>query len=514
MATIPERYNASVLLDSNLDAGRSDKVAIYCGDEKITYGHLFDRVCRMGRALLELGVRREERVLLVLADTPAFPVAFLGAMRIGAVPVPVNPLSRAEDYRYFVEDTNARFIFADDAFVEKLTEALHGYPEQVSLISTGGNKSAMYIMADLMAGQSGELSPTDTHRDDMAFWLYTGGSTGNPKGVVHRHHDIPYTCETYARHVLGITEDDVAFSRALYHAYGLGNSISFPFWVGASSVLSPDRPTPLGTLETVQRFRPTLFFSVPTLYNAILNDPKSTQYDLSSIRLCLSAAEPLPPDTWRRWYETFDLSILDGIGSTEMLHIFCSNTSDEIKPGSTGKPVPGYELRLLDEEERPVGPGETGDLHVKGDSSAPYYWNQPAKSEQTMRGDWVFTGDRYRVDEEGFYWYEGRADDMIKVGGEWVSPIEIENTLLEHHIVHEAAVVGVPIDGIMRVKAVVVLANDLSTSTDPARELQDWCKDRLQRYQYPHIIDFVEEMPKTTLGKIQRFKLREATKVE
>jgi benzoate-CoA ligase family protein len=359
MLTVPERYNVSLMLDSNLEAGRSSKVAIYCPEERITYGDLFDRVCRMGRALLELGVRREERVLLVLGDTPVFPIAFLGAIRIGAVPVPVNPLFHAGDYHYFGENTSARFIISDEAFVSKLTEALRGYQEPVTIISTGGEKSGTLMMADMLAGQHGELPPADTHRDDMAFWLYSSGSTGKPKGVVHLHHDIPYTCETYARHVLGITEEDVAFSRVLFHAYGLGNSISFPFWVGTSSVLYPDRPTPQGILEPMQRFRPTLFFSVLTLYNAILNGPASVQYDLSSIRKCISAAEPLPPATWRRWHETFGLSILDGIGSTEMLHIFCSNTSNEVRPGSSGKPVPGYDLLLLDEEERPVAQGGT-----------------------------------------------------------------------------------------------------------------------------------------------------------
>jgi benzoate-CoA ligase family protein len=513
MLTIPERYNVSLMLDSNLAAGRSSKVAIYCAEERLTYGDLFDRVCRMGRALLELGVRREERVLLVLGDTPAFPIAFLSAIRIGAVPVPVNPLFRAEDYRYFVEDTSARFIVSDEAFASKLVEALQGYQEPVTIISTGSEKSGTLRMADMLAAQHGELPPADTHRDDMAFWLYSSGSTGNPKGVVHLHHDIPYTCETYARHVLGITEEDITFSRVLFHAYGLGNSISFPFWVGASSVLYPDRPTPQGILETVLRFRPTLFFSVPTLYNAILNDPASVQYDLSSIRKCISAAEPLPPSTWQRWHETFGLSILDGIGSTEMLHIFCSNTSDEVRPGSSGKPVLGYDLLLLDEEECPVAQGGTGNLYVKGDSSAPCYWNQPEKSKKTMRGQWVFTGDRYRVDEEGFYWYEGRVDDMIKVGGEWVSPIEIENMLLEHPAVGEVAVVGVQVEGIMRIKAVVVLVKDLSPSAVLTCELQEWCKNRLQRYKYPHYIDFAEALPKTLTGKIQRFKLRETTLV-
>jgi benzoate-CoA ligase family protein len=364
-------------------------------------------------------------------------------------------------------------------------------------------------LAELLAGVQAELPAATTHRDDVAFWLYSGGSTGHPKGVVHLQRDVPATCATYARTVLGITADDIVFSRALYHAYGLGNCLTFPFSVGAAAVLSPERPTPQAILQTVQQYQPTILGLVPTLYNAILNDPLAPGADLSSVRLSISAAEPLPAETWRRWQATFGQTLLDGIGSTELLHIFCSNTLQAVRPGSSGKPVPGYELRLLDEEGRSVAAGVVGDLHVKGASAAPYYWRRREQSLQTFRGEWTCTGDRYRCDTDGFYWYEGRADDMIKVGGEWVSPIAIEAALLAHPTVYEAAVVGVPIDGIMRIKAAIILVEQAQPSAALTAELQEWCKSRLERYQYPHLVEFVAELPKTATGKIQRFKVRE-----
>jgi benzoate-CoA ligase len=509
MFTCPERYNASELVDANLAAGRGNKVAIYCGDEQVTYNELYERTCSMGRTLSALGVDREQRVLLVLDDTPVFPVAFFGSIRIGAVPVPVNPLFKAADYRFFLEDTGARVVVVEQSHLDTLTQALSDFPEPVTIILATGDAPGTRSLEELIAAHRGELPAANTHRDDMAFWLYSSGSTGKPKGVVHLQRDIPYTCETYARHVLGIAETDVIFSRVLYHAYGLGNSLTFPFSVGAATVLHPGRPTPQSVLSTVERFRPTLFGMVPTLFNAMLNDPAATDYDLSSIRLCISAAEPLPAETWRRWQKRYGLTILDGIGSTEMLHIFCSNSADALRPGSSGKPVPGYELMLLDEDGAPVKTGEAGNLMVNGDSAAPFYWHQREKSRRTFRGEWVATGDRYRCDADGFYWYEGRSDDMIKVGGEWVSPIDIENALLEHPVVHEVAVVGVQIDGIMRIKATVVCIGDQGPTPLLIGTLQDWCKGRLQRYQYPHTIEFVSELPKTTTGKIQRYMLRE-----
>ncbi len=512
MITVPEWYNASVIVDRNLETGREDKVAIYCGDEQVSYGDLARRINRFGHALKgELAIRQEDRILLVLDDTPSFPVAFFAAMRIGAVPVPVNTLVDADEYRFFIENSRARIVVADGKFHEKVRDALYGVEEPVALVLTNGREDGAHILEDLLESGEDELSPADTHKDDAAFWLYSSGSTGNPKGVVHLHHDIDYTCETYARHVLEVDESDLTFSTTkLFHAYGMGNGISFPYWAGASSILLPGKPTPEAVLETIKRFEPTLLFSAPTLYNAILNYPQATDYDLSSVRFGVSAAEALPAHVWRRWKEMFGVTILDGIGSTEMLHIFISNTPDELKPGSSGKPVPGYEAKILDEHEHPVEePGEAGYLSVKGDSAAAYYWRNYEKTKGTMKGEWLFAGDWYRVDEDGFFWYEGRSDDMIKVSGLWVSPVEVENALGDHEAVIEAAAVGVEVEGLTRIKAFVILREGYEGSDGLVEELQEWSKNNLKRYQYPHIMEFVDELPKTATGKIQRFKLRE-----
>jgi benzoate-CoA ligase len=511
MVTVPERYNVSSLLDRNLEAGRGEKVAILCGDERITYRELLRRVNRFGSALRARGLRREERVVLVLNDSPAFPTAFYGAARIGCVPVPANPLLKWEDQRYFIADSYARAVVCDQEHYEKVQRALDGYPERVEVIVANGSAPGATSLDDLLRSGQDELSPADTHRDDAAFFLYSSGSTGNPKGVVHLQHDIPYTCETYAKHVLRITERDVTFSSSkLFHAYGFGNNMSFPYWAGATTVLYPGRPAPQVVLETIQRYRPTIFFCVPTLYNAILNFPDCRKYDLSSVKSCVSAAEALPPEIWRRWKETFGLVILDGIGTTEMLHIFMSNTAEAIKPGSSGKPVPGYEVKILDDDGQPVKRGQAGHLLVRGDSAAAYYWHFHEKSKATMAGDWMRTGDWYRLDEDGFAWYEGRSDDMMKVGGLWVSPIEVENVLIEHAAVVEAAVVGVPVEGLNRMKAYVILREGHTGSAALVEALQKWCKERLARYEYPQIIEFVPDLPKTITGKIQRFKLRQA----
>jgi benzoate-CoA ligase len=493
-----ERYNASTLIDANLAAGRGAHTALFFGDERISYDELFARVCAMGWLLHEWGIERENRVLLVLGDTPAFPVAFFGALRIGAVPVAVNPLYKASDYQFFLTDSDARLVVTDAAQLDKVNEAIAAHGASVNII-------VAEELNELLAEQDTMLIPADTHRDDMAFWLYSSGSTGNPKGVVHLHRNLSATCETYGKHVLELTEHDIVFGRVLFHAYGLGNALSFPFCAGAASVLVPGRLAPRGLLDAIACYHPTVLCLVPTLYNAILNE--SDGGDLSSVRRCISAAEPLAPETWRRWKDKYGLEILDGIGSTEMLHIFCSNTAQACRPGSSGRPVPGYELKILDDNGHDVADGETGNLFVKGPSAAAFYWRNREKTQHTMRGEWMATGDRYRCDDDGFYWYEGRADDMLKVGGEWVSPIEIENALLEHPAVNEAAVVGVTLEGVMRIRAVIIL-HGAATPTLKT-ELQQWCKERLQRYQYPHRIDFVTELPKTASGKIQRFKLRE-----
>ena len=497
---LPNRYNvAADLLDRNLNAGRTDKIAIHSAGGDVSYGELFKLACGAARTLKELGVRREERILIVAYDSPGWVAAFLGAIRFGAVPVPVNPLlQRSEDYDHFIEDSLARVVVVDVATEEKLQAAADRAAEPPRLLRAG------------QIAVEKEVDPAPTRKDDMAFWLYSSGSTGKPKAVVHLQHDIPYTCVTYGDQVLGIKESDTTFSTTgLFHAYGFGNNLTMPYWVGASTVLHAGRHTPATVLDTIEKRRPTLFFSAPTLYNAILNFEGSRSRDLSSIRHCVAAAESLPAEVWRRWKEAYGLTILDGVGSTEMLHIYCSNRLDDVRPGSSGKPVPGYELKILDEEGKPVPQGDAGDLYVKGDSALALYWAQHEKSKRSILGEWFFTGDRYRVDSDGYYWYEGRSDDMIKVSGLWASPIEIESALLEHTSVAESAVVGVEVDGFTRIKAFVITKSGVEAGDDLVAALQEHCKSKLQRYQYPHTIEFVSELPKTVTGKIQRYKLRE-----
>jgi len=508
--TIPERYNVSSLLDRNLEAGRANRIAISCGDERVTYRELIRRVNRFASALDSHGFRRDERVVMVLNDSPAFPVAFFGAIRAGCVPVPANPLLKWEDQRYFLMDSYAQAVVVDHEHYEKVQRALDGHLGRVEVIVANGTIPGSTSLDEFLRSGRDDFAPADTHRDDMAFWLYSSGSTGNPKGVVHLHHDIPFCCEAYGRHVLKIRDTDVTFAASkLFHAYGLGANMYFPYWVGASTVLYPGRPAPQAIFEVIQRQRPTLFFSVPTFYNALLNVPDARRYDLSSIRLCVSAAEALPPEIWRRWKETFGHALCDGIGTTELLHIFISNTPEATQPGSSGRPVPGYDVRVVDDDGQPVAPGHAGHLHVRGDSAAPFYWHFHEKSKATMVGDWMRTGDWYRIGEDGFYYSEGRSDDMMKVGGLWVSPVAMENALMEHVAVLEAAVVGVPVQGLNKMKAFVILREDRQGSPALIEELQQWCKERLARYQYPQLIEFVPDLPKTVTGKIQRFKLRQ-----
>ncbi|HWO92777.1 MAG TPA: benzoate-CoA ligase family protein, partial [Methylomirabilota bacterium] len=463
------------------------------------YRELFGMACGAARTFRELGVRREERILIVAFDSAGWVAAFLGAIRLGAVPVPVNPLlQRSEDYDHYIEDSLARVVVVDGATEEKVKQAVDRSAEPPHVIRAG------------QIAVENEVDPAPTRRDDMAFWLYSSGSTGKPKAVVHLQHDIPYTCVTYGEQVLGITESDITFSTTgLFHAYGFGNNLTLPYWVGASTVLHAGRHTPATVLDTIEKRKPTLFFSAPTLYNAILNFEGSRDRNLTSIRHCVAAAESLPAEVWRRWKDAYGLTILDGVGSTEMLHIYCSNRIDDVRPGSSGKPVPGYELKILDDEGNPVPAGEAGDLYVKGDSALALYWAQHEKSKRSILGEWFVTGDRYRVDADGYYWYEGRSDDMIKVQGLWASPIEIESALLEHTAVAESAVVGVEVDGFTKIKAFVITKEGTDGGDALAVELQEHCKSRLQRYQYPHMIEFVSELPKTVTGKIQRYKLRE-----
>ena len=496
-----QRCNASTLLDRVMERGLEGKTAIEWSGGSLTYGDLLGRVCQAMRTFAEHGIRREDRVLLVLDDSPTYVAAFLGAIRMGAVPVPVNPLlQHSEDYDHYFEDSLARLVVVDDLTAEKVKAAA----------ARAELKPPVLHSAPFAAADSSPLPPASTRRDDMAFWLYSSGSTGKPKAVVHLQHDILYTCETYAAQVLGIREDDRTFSTTkAFHAYGLGNNLTFPLWAGATSILLGGRPTPAAVLQTVAEKRPSLLFSAPTLYNAMLNFEGFDRYDLSSVRHSVSAAESLPAEVWRRWKERTGLTILDGIGSTEMLHIYCSNRLDDVTPGSSGKPVPGYEIKLLDEAGRPVPQGEAGDLYVRGDSALALYWAQHEKSKRSILGDWFFSGDRYRQDDRGNYWYEGRTDDMIKISGLWVSPMDIEAALIEHPAVAESAVVGfTDSDGLTKIRAFVIVKG-VEASEAVVVELQEHSKSRLQRFQYPHDVVFVDELPKTVTGKIQRYKLRE-----
>jgi benzoate-CoA ligase len=488
--------NASTLLDRNLDAGRADKTALITADATLTYGDVARLVAQAAAYLGSIGIGREDRILLVLDDSPMFHAMFLGAIRIGAVPIPVNPMDRADNYAYYLEDSYAKAVAVDAALEERLPDS------RIPRLVVGGG------LEDAVAAMPGDLlAPVDTHDDDMAFWLYSSGSTGRPKGVVHTQRDISVTVTNYAENILKLTPEDLCYSSTkLFHAYGLGNGMTFPMAAGATAVQVRGPSKPDRILATIAEHHPTLFFCVPALYAAMLKTPAVRETDFSSVRACVSAAEALPAAVQARWQDVAGVPILDGIGSTEMLHIYCSNTLDDLEPGTSGRPVPGYELKLVDEAGAPVGPGEAGDLLVKGDSCASYYWHQREKTRNCMRGDWFFTGDRYRQTEAGHYVYEGRADDMIKVGGLWVSPADVEACLVTHPGVSEAAVIGTSVDDVSRIKAFVI-AGDAAPEPD---ELREWCKERLRRYEYPHVIAFVEDFPRTPTGKIQRFKLRDA----
>jgi benzoate-CoA ligase len=501
-----ERCNVSETVERQVLGGRGDATAIVADDATLTYDQLRRQINRAGHLLRELGVGREQRVLLVLDDTTVFPIMFLGAIRIGAVPVPVSHLDKQDNFRHFVDDSYAELVVTDAGVLDRLQDALKG--REVRWLVRGRDDPGVTEFDQAMAGQSDELDAVATHRDDMAFWLYSSGSTGKPKGVVHLQHDIGVTCENYAGRVLGLRDDDVTFSTTkLFHAYGLGNSLSFPLWFGATAVLMSGPPKPKAILDTLRRHRPSVFFSVPALFGLLVREP-GAEDALKSVRFCVSAAEPLPAVTIERWRERFGLGIVDGIGSTEMLHIYCSNRPEKIEPGTTGWPVPGYELRLLDDDGGTLdGPG-IGALLVRGDSCAGYYWHQHEKTKASMLGAWFATGDRYERLEDGAYSYVGRVDDMLKVGGLWVSPVDMEHVLMEHPRVAAVGVVAVRLGDASRIAAYVECAGEPGDDS-LAVELRAWCKERMRRYEYPHVVRFVDELPRTLTGKVQRFRLRE-----
>lgn len=508
---IPREYNFGAdILERNLEHGRADKLAFVDPRGGCTYGQLADRVERFGHLLRSLGIRREERILVCLADTIDWPTAFLGAIKAGVVAVPVNTLLTVDDYRFILADTRARLLVVSEELYPKLAQAAAG-TELAHIIVAGANAHGQLRLDEVLAAARAEPASAPTTRDDMCFWLYTSGSTGRPKGAVHTHADLRLTDDLYAGPVLGIAEDDVCYSVAkLFFAYGLGNALTFPMSAGATTVLLPSRPTPEAVAALLKQHGVTIFYAVPTFYAGFLASPAAPARAELKLRRCVSAGEALPPDVGRRWSERYGTDILDGLGSTEMLHIFVSNRPGDVKYGTTGKPVPGYEVRLVDDDGNTiVQPGEMGELHVRGPTSAVMYWNNREQSRATFLGEWTRSGDKYVKDDSGYLVYCGRRDDMMKVSGMYVSPFEVEGVLQSHPEVLEAAVVGWPDDDrLIKPKAFVVLRSPDRAGDACARVLQDHCRQKLAPYKYPRWIEFRAELPKTATGKIQRFKLR------
>ena len=511
----PERFNFAAHLLA-LNAARGPKAAFVDDSGLLTYAALDARVRRVAAGLRGLGLKREERVLLLMQDGIDWPVAFLGALYAGLVPVAVNTLLTADDYAYMLEHSRAQAALVSGALLPALNAAMVKSDHEVQKVIVSRPVAPLHpAEVDFEAftnAQSPLEKPAPTGRDDVAFWLYSSGSTGRPKGTVHSHANPYWTAELYGRAVLGLREDDVCFSAAkLFFAYGLGNGLSFPLSVGATVLLMGERPTPEATFRRwtgqVHGFKPTVFFGAPTGFAGMLASPALPAREAVSLRLCSSAGEALPAELGQRFKAHYGVDIVDGIGSTEMLHIFISNRPGDCRYGTTGWPVPGYQIRLQGDDGGPVPDGEPGDLYIHGPSAAMMYWGNAAKTRETFQGGWTKSGDKYIRNADGTYTYAGRSDDMLKVSGIYVSPFEVEATLVQHPAVLEAAVIGVTdVEGLTKTKAFVVLKAGAEASDT---ELKAFVKDKLAPYKYPRFIEFVAELPKTATGKIQRFKLRE-----
>jgi len=501
------RFNVAVLfIDRHLEEGRGTKMAIRTTAEEWSYGELAAQVARAGNLLLSLGLAPGDRVLMVVRDCPQFIALFFGAIKAGIVPVAVNTLLRPRDYTFLIGDCEGAVLVYSACFADSIKPALADCTYRPDHVLTAEDFFAR------SQSQSDALDAAPATAMDDCFWLYSSGSTGNPKGVVHPHRSMVCTSERFAANTAGLREDDTVFSVSkLFHSYGFGNAMTFPLWVGATIVLSDERVTPQMSFAMIERFRPTVFFGVPTLYAQQLRAMEAERPDLSSLRLCISAGEALPGDVFRRWRERTGTVILDGLGSTENLHIFISNRPDDIKPGTSGKPVAGYEVKLVDDDEDEITASDViGTVWVKGESAARLYWNNPDKTARTMRGAWLNTGDMYYRDADGYYHNAGRGDDMMKVGGLWCSPFEIEARLIEHPKVLEAAVVGhADEDGLIKPAAYVVLNDTKDAGAKMEAALVAHCRDGLAHYKYPRWFHFVDDLPKTATGKIQRFRLRE-----
>jgi 4-hydroxybenzoate-CoA ligase len=519
------RYNAvSDFVDANVERGLKDKIVFTDPQRTLTYGELQAGTCRFGRGLQALGLRPEGRIVLILLDTVDFPIAFWGAIRAGIIPIPLNTLLPAEQYAYVLEDSRAEVVVISAPLVKSLAPVLGRLTQLRCVVVTGADaasaipelgglgKLKAHAFADVLNRGTPELWTAPTVADEVAFWLYSSGSTGAPKGAKHVHTSLMATARLYGQGILDFRADDVVFSVAkLYFAYGLGNSMTFPMSVGASAVLLPERPTPKSVLEIMRKHRPTLLFGAPTFYGAMLADSEiGPGAGSNRLRTCVSAGEALPPNFSERWREVVGTDILDGIGSTEMLHIFVSNRRGEIRLGTTGKPVPGYEAKIVDEHGHELGAGEVGELVIRGPSAAEGYWNQRTKSQRTFAGEWTYTGDKYIRDEDGFYRCCGRTDDMFKVSGIWVSPFEVEAALVSHEAVLEAAVIGKEDqDGLIKPKAFLVLKSGHQADERLFEVLKEHVKEHAGKWKYPRWFEVRADLPKTATGKIQRFKLRE-----
>jgi benzoate-CoA ligase family protein len=519
----PEKFNmADYFLYHNLEDGRENKVCLYFKDQTYTYGDVARMSNRVGNALRSVGVEMEDRVLIVLPDGPEFVWSWFGAARIGAVITMVNPLLPAEDYRYYLEYTRARAAIVHESFLKPFVEAVPGsnYLRSVLIVA---NEDAVdsegidphshvksFSFSEVVSHQPPVCRAADTHRDDIAIWLFTSGSTGHPKGAVHLQHDLPYNTEVFAKRTMGVNENDLTVSvPKLFFGYATGTNLLFPFSVGGATALFAERSTPEKMFEVIERYRPTILTTVPTMINFMINAEDASKRDISSIRFCYSAGEALPVELYHRWKETFGVEICDGIGSAEMFHIYISNRPDDVKPSTLGRIVEGYQARIVDAEGNQLPTGEMGTLRIKGDSAALCYWNAHEKSKETFAGDWCRSGDQFHMDADGYFWYHGRTDDMLKVSGVFVAPAEIENCLLQHEAVMECAVIGHDDgDGLVKPKAFVVLREGHEPNQTLADEIKQFVKSNIAVYKYPRWIEFAQSLPKNDRGKIDRKLLK------
>lgn len=507
---------ADYFLYHNLEEGRENKVCLYFEEQKWTYGEVARLSNRTGNALRETGAGIEDRVLLVLPDCPEFVWTWFGAARIGSVITMVNPLLPVADYEYYLDYTRAKVAIVHHSLLQTFIEAAANALYLRGVLVVGGqfdppaNTNVRWSnFNEVVNGAKDECTPADTRRDDIAIWLFTSGSTGHPKGAVHLQHDLPFNTEVFAKATMGVSANDLTVSvPKLFFGYATGTNLLFPFAVGGATALFSERSTAEKMFEVIKRYRPTILTTVPTMINSMLNVANVSAEDLSSLRFCYSAGEALPKELYERWMNTFGVDICDGIGSAEMFHIYITNRPGDVKPGSLGRIVEGYEARVVDADGTEVPAGEMGTLKIKGDSAALCYWNAHEKSKETFAGDWCTTGDQFHVDENGYYWYHGRTDDMLKVSGVFVAPAEIENCLLQHEAVLECAVVGHESEGLVKPKAFVVLREKFQKSDQLSENIKQFVKDHIAIYKYPRWIEYVDSLPKNDRGKIDRKSLR------